>query len=182
MTNDNKISIISKNYANALIEISKQDNSYEKIRTQLYQVKDTINSSNDLKLVMENSSITYLNKIEIINSIFKNKIDDKILNLLKILIEKNRFSEIESITAAYDELIDNLEKKLNVEIVSSVELEPDIKGKVLNKLEQKLKCEVVPQWSIDENLIAGLLFKFGDFVIDTTVKSKLENLSKYMLR
>lgn len=178
----NKISLISKNYANALIEISKQDNSFEKFKTQLQQVSDTINSSNDLKLVMDNSSVSYINKIEIIENIFKDKIDLRILNLLKILIEKNRFDEFDSITQAYCEIADNFERKKDVEIISSVELEIDIKGKILNKLEQKLHSEVMPRWTVDESLIGGLVFKFGDVVIDTSIKSKLENLSKYMLR
>lgn len=178
----NKISLISKNYANALIEISKQDNSFENFKTQLQQVSDTINSSNDLKLVMDNSSVSYINKIEIIENIFKDKIDLRILNLLKILIEKNRFDEFDSITQAYCEIADNFERKKDVEIISSVELEIDIKGKILNKLEQKLHSEVMPRWTVDESLIGGLVFKFGDVVIDTSIKSKLENLSKYMLR
>ena len=178
----NKISLISKNYANALIEISKQDDSFENFKTQLQQVSDTINSSNDLKLVMDNSSVSYINKIEIIENIFKDKIDLRILNLLKILIEKNRFDEFDSITQAYCEIADNFERKKDVEIISSVELEIDIKGKILNKLEQKLHSEVMPRWTIDESLIGGLVFKFGDVVIDTSIKSKLENLSKYMLR
>lgn len=178
----NKISLISKNYANALIEISKQDNSFEKFKTQLQQVSDTINSSNDLKLVMDNSSVFCINKIEIIENIFKDKIDLRILNLLKILVEKNRFNEFDSITLAYCEIADNFERKKDVEIISSVELEIDIKGKILNKLEQKLHSEVMPRWTVDESLIGGLVFKFGDFVIDTSIKSKLENLSKYLLR
>ena len=178
----NKISLISKNYANALIEISKQDNSFEDFKIQLQQVSDTINSSNDLKLVMDNSSVSYINKIEIIENIFKDKIDLRILNLLKILIEKNRFDEFDSITQAYCEIADNFERKKDVEIISSVELEIDIKGKILNKLEQKLHSEVMPRWTVDESLIGGLVFKFGDVVIDTSIKSKLENLSKYMLR
>ncbi len=178
----NKISLISKNYANALIEISKQDDSFENFKTQLQQVSDTINSSNDLKLVMDNSSVSYINKIEIIENIFKDKIDLRILNLLKILIEKNRFDEFDSITQAYCEIADNFERKKDVEIISSVELEIDIKGKILNKLEQKLHSEVMPRWTVDESLIGGLVFKFGDVVIDTSIKSKLENLSKYMLR
>lgn len=182
MINKNKTSLVAKNYANALVEISKQDNSFNQTKTLLYQIIDTIKSSKNLTLIMGNSAISYSNKIEIIDCIFKNKIDNKILNFLKILIEKNRFSEFESIVQAYDEMVDNFEKKISVEVVSSIELDPDIKGKVLNKLEQKLKCEIIPQWSIDESLIAGLMFKFGDFVIDTSVKSKLESLSKYMLR
>ncbi len=179
---ENKISQISKNYAKALIEISKQDNSFVSVKTGLYNALSTIDASRDLKLVTDNSAISIAKKIEIIEEIFRDKIDDKVLNLLKILLEKNRFSELEGIVQAYNEMSDSFEQKKNVEIVSAFNLDDDVKGQILNKLEHKLNCDVIPEWTVNENIIAGLIFKFGDFVIDTSVKSKLENLSKYMLR
>ena len=179
---ENHISLISKNYAKALIEISKQDSSFLSEKNNLELAFETINSSSDLKLVMNNSSVSAAKKIEIIEEIFKDKISLNVLNLLKILIEKGRFNELENIVIAYNEMSDNLEKRKNVEIISSFDLDVDIKGQILNKLEKKLNSEVIPQWTIDESIIAGLIFKFDNSVIDTSVKSKLEKLSKNMLR
>lgn len=179
---DNRVSLAAKNYANALIELSRPDNSFDEIKTQLSQVLETINSAPDLKLVLENSSVSVKNKKEIIEDVFKTRIDDRILNLLKILADKKRIQELEGIFLAYCEIADSFEKRKNVEIISSVELKQDIKEKIINKLEQKLNSNVVPSWSVDESLIAGLKFRFGDVVVDTSVRAKLESLSKHILR
>lgn len=176
------ISLISKNYAKALMDISMQNDSVVSIKADIAKALDVLNSSYDLKLVMDNSSISTSKKIEIIEEIFKDKISQQILNLLRILVEKGRFDEFENIVLAYNEMADNLENRKNVEIISSFDLDVDIKGKILSKLEKKLNSEVIPQWSIDESIIAGLVFRFEDSIIDTSVKSKLEKLSKYMLR
>lgn len=178
----NNISSISKNYAKALMDISKQDNLFAVVKMDISKALDTINSSYDLKLVMNNSSVSVAKKTEIIEEIFKDKINQKVLNFLKILIEKGRFNELESIVFAYNDMSDSLEKRKNVEIISSFDLDVDVKGQILNKLEKKLNSDVIPQWTVDESIIAGLIFKFDNSVIDTSVKSKLENLSKYMLR
>ena len=58
----------------------------------------------------------------------------------------------------------------------------ETKSNILFKLERKLQCEVIPHWSIDENIIAGLQFKFDDYVIDSSVRNKIENLSKNISR
>ena len=78
--------------------------------------------------------------------------------------------------------MDNMSNKKNVEIVSSIELNFETKSNILFKLERKLQCEVIPHWSIDENIIAGLQFKFDDYVIDSSVRNKIENLSKNISR
>ena len=177
-----QISSISKNYANALLTSAKESNSTELIKQQFEQIIETINISYDLKVVMDNSSVTYTKKKEILDELFSGKIDIKILNLLKILVEKNRFSEIQNIYSAYVEMTEKLSNTKNVEIISSVNLDDKVKDKILNKLQEKLNSNIVPNWQTDENIIAGLIFKIDDYVIDTSVASKLTNLGKNILR
>lgn len=85
---DNRISTVSKNYANALIQIAEDSNSYELIKTQLLEIQKVFVSSADLSVVMANTSISSANKIDILESVFANKIDVKLLNFLKLLVEK----------------------------------------------------------------------------------------------
>jgi F-type H+-transporting ATPase subunit delta len=176
------ISTISKIYAKALLELTSDKKSVEEIRKQLDEISEVLVSSADLKIVMANSSISVLKKIEILDAIFDGKIEKRLLNFLKILVEKNRFDEFESIKNAYVEQIDSLSNLKKVEITSSVPLNFENKSNVLFKLEHKLECEVLPEWKVDDSLIAGLKFKFDDTVIDTSVKSKLESLRKSIVK
>lgn len=176
------ISAISQKYADALTKTAQELGDAGYFRQQLEDICQVISSSNDLKLVLANSSISIEKKQEIISEIFGKKVDQKLINFLKVLIEKNRIGEIESIKEAYRENIDRIANIKTVEITSPVELNFENKSNVLFKLEHKLNCEVNPVWRVDETLIAGLTFKFDDCVIDTSVRTKLENLSKSIAR
>ena len=171
----NNISTISKVYAKALFEADIDDAT---IKTQLAEILNVIDSSEDLKIVLANSSISSNKKNEILEEIFRDKTDAHLLNLLKLLIEKNRISDLRNIYDAFILLDNKGSNKKNVEIVSSVELSEKTKSRILDKLSQKLKCEVVPQWQIDKSIIAGLVFKYEDYVLDTSVLAKLKQLSK----
>lgn len=179
---ENKISTVSKNYAKALIEIALEDNSFDKIKSQLSEILGVLNSSCDLQIVMDNSSISVAKKIEILDAVFGSKIDLKIMNFLKLLVEKNRFGELNSIVVTFNDLSDAKSNKKKVEIISSIDLDSENKDKILSALEKKLSCEVLPMWNVDESIIAGLKFKFDDYVIDTSVRNKIENLSKNISR
>lgn len=179
---DNGITTISKNYAKALIEVAEENNSSEIFRKQLHEVLDVLNTSSDLSVVMDNSSISISKKIEIINSVFENKIDTKILNFLKLLVEKNRFQELGAILNSYDEILQQKSKRKNVKIISARNLNFEERTNILFKLEKKLNNEIIPEWIIDESIIAGLTFKFDDYVIDTSVRTKIESLSKGISR
>lgn len=176
------ISTVSKNYAKALMEIATEQKSFEKIENQLNQISDVLKSSDDLRIVMSNSSISISNKIEIIEEVFNNKVDKNILNFLKILAQKNRFQEFDTIRLAYSDMVEKHSNKKTVEVYSPIELNFENKSNVLFKLEHKLGCEITPVWKIDKTLIAGLAFKIDDCVIDTSVRAKLTNLSKNINR
>ena len=79
-------------------------------------------------------------------------------------------------------MVENLSNIKTVEISSPIALNFENKSNVLFKLEHKLKCEIRPIWKIDESLIAGLRFKIDDCTIDTSVRAKLEDLSKKIVR
>ncbi len=176
------ISTISKTYAKALLESTSESGAYKNIAIELDEILKILKSSKDLQIVMENSSISISKKVEILNSIFENKIDEKLLNLLKILVEKNRFNELAAIKEAYSNMLEDLSNKKTVEITSPIELNFENKTNVLFKLEHKLNCEITPVWKVDKSLIAGLTFKIGDCVIDTSIRAKLEDLSKKLNR
>ena len=83
-----RVSTVSKNYAKALLDVADEFNSLDLIKTQLDDIKSVLQSSKDLQIVMENSSISSAKKIEILTSIFGNKIDEKLMSFLKLLVEK----------------------------------------------------------------------------------------------
>ncbi len=176
------VSEISKNYAKALLESAAPLDKCDLFMTQFDEIMQTFESSEDLRVVMSNSSVSVFKKIEILNEIFGGKIDEKMLNLLKAVIEKNRFNELSSINLCFKQMNEKKENKRTVEVISPIELNSGNKERILSKLKEKLNSEILPIWKIDESLIAGLVFKFDDFVIDTSVRAKLENLSKTLNR
>ena len=176
------ISAISKNYATALMDVASEDNSYDKFEIQLGEIYDVLCSSKDLQIVMTNSSISTEKKIQILSEIFGGKIEKKLINFLKILVEKNRFNEFAAIKKSFSDMVQKLSNKRTVEITQPIKLNFEDKTTALFKLEHKFNCEILPVWKVDKSLIAGLTFKYDDCVIDTSLRAKLENLSKNINR
>ena len=102
----------------------------------------------------------------------------KILNFIKILIEKQRINELNEIHQAIVNISDENSNRKTVEIISSIELDDTTKEKIINSLNKKLNCDIQPDWQTDEKIIAGLIFKYDDYVIDTSILAKLKKLSK----
>lgn len=78
---------------------------------------------------MSNPAIDLNVKFSILDEIFKNKIDDKVLQFIKILTEKNRLVELEEIRDAYNEKVNEANNIKLVEITSAIELKEEFQNK-----------------------------------------------------
>lgn len=163
---------IVNNYAQALFETGAGFDA------DLKTILDVIKENADFVNVISNPAIDKSAKYSVIDEIFAGKIDSDVLKFLKILVEKSRFNEFESIYDCYLLKVQASKDIRQVEIVSAIPLVEIRKREIKEKLSEKLGKKIIPEWVTDENIIAGLIFKIGDDVIDTSLKKSLDNISK----
>lgn len=179
----NKFLVVSKRYAKALVELQDAGVITSKeILADLKTIGDTLKDSPDLFEVLSNPVVGIDDKKEIIDTIFQNEITVTVKNFVKVLIEKNRFSAFKYIVYAYEHELDLINGLERVEVVSAVTMREEAKHNLKKKLEEKLKKSVIINFEQDPEIIAGLVIKIGDSVIDTSLKHKLEDLSKEIIK
>ncbi len=169
---DKIITYSAKNYAEALFETGKE------YAAALNTVLEVMKTSADFMHIMSNPAIDLNVKYSILDEIFQGKIDDKVLQFLKILTEKNRLREFEEISDSYKERVNEANNVTPVEITSAIDLNEDFKTRIINKLGEKLGKTIIPEWKTDKEIISGLVFKIGDDIIDTSLKTKVESIGK----
>ena len=180
--NSIQISTTAKNYADALKKLAQDDQiSYDDILKNLECILEICKTSNDLQNVLSNPSISDETKFSIINDVFHKDIDKKIIDFVKVLIEKKRFNELSGITEAYKKVLDNIKNIQRVDVVSAISLNDNFKNRIEEKLQKRLNKNIIANWLVDEDIIGGLIVKVDDDIIDSSLKNKLENLSKNLI-
>lgn len=175
--------LVANRYAEALVELAKDGKlTYEKINFDLNLIKETLNKSKDLNEFLTNPINSLENKKEIIDSIFSGEIDPLISNFLKVLIDKSRFDSFDEVVNAYNKALDDKNNISRVNVVSAVKMSNELTTKLKVKLEEKLRKNIILDLEVNSDIIAGLVIRIGDNVIDMSLKHKLEDLSKSITR
>lgn len=178
----NKLVVVAKRYSKALEALAQSDKDLNTIYENLVSVQKTIEASSDLETFIAHPSFSVELKKEIFNEIFNGKISVDVLHFLFILIDRNR---IFALGAIINELKDLMNKKYNILVIraiSAIELSDEAKNKLAQKLETVCKKKIQLDTGVDESLIAGMILKIGDKVIDGSVKAKLENMKRTLIQ
>ena len=175
--------LIAERYADALVQIAREGKlTFEKISSDFSLIKEILKNSSDLDEFLTNPVVSIEKKKEIIDSVFQSEVDILVVNFLKVLIDKGRFSIFNEVLDAYNVALDSINNLSRVKVTSAVEMSTEAKDKLKIKLEEKLKKNVVFDLAVNADIIAGLVIQVGDNVIDMSLKHKLEDLSKNIMR
>ena len=168
------------------LRISQTANIYAEALTQLKEdIKSDFNNiietfTNELYETLDNPTLPLSTKNLIIDEIFSNKINQKLVEFLKMLTKKNRIKLISEIYEAYIQKTNSIENIQIVNITSAVNLRDEQKKQIIKKLQENIGKIISPNWSVSEDIIAGLVIKINDTIIDTSLKNKIDKLSNIM--
>ncbi|CAG21863.1 MULTISPECIES: F0F1 ATP synthase subunit delta [Photobacterium] len=114
---------------------------------------------------------------EIIVSVCDEQLNEFGQNLLKVMAENGRLTMVPAVSDEFLFLKNEHEKTIEADVISAVVLEDSQLVAISQKLEQRLERKVKLNCSVDETLIAGVVIRAGDLVIDNSVRGKLNRLS-----
>jgi F-type H+-transporting ATPase subunit delta len=111
------------------------------------------------------------------------KAGDEISNFLKLLVKNNDLKLADKIIAEFIRIWNEQEGLITVEVVSARELNKESDTAIKNFLkEEKAAKSVELKKSVDEKLLAGIILKFDDQVIDGSLKKKIARLKEEMVK
>ena len=89
--------LISKIYAQALFELAVEENKTLLFLEEITGLLDVIHTNTEFKQFMNHPKIPKEDKIKVVENVFTGRIDKELTGLLVTIIEKDRYTEIESI-------------------------------------------------------------------------------------
>ena len=176
--------LVSKKWAKALMELTTEDENLSKdeVLSDLKNVAETLDASEELSNVISNPSISTEEKQIVICKLFQDKVKPIVYNFLFVLNLKKRMNIIGDIVAEFEKELEQLKNIVRVDITSAIDLSDDKKTDIRNRVAEKLQKDVKVSWGVDENIIAGLIFNIDDTVVDNSIKHKLDTLSDLIIR
>ena len=183
MSKDTGFSITSaERYSLALYELSTESNVTSQIEEQSLSILKLLEQSQDFSNLIKDPTTSQDDLLKVVNTISENyKFDQLLKNFLSFLIQKRRFFFVERILKSFIEICSEKRGELKAELKSAKELSNDEITQITEELTKNFSSKIKLNYKHDESLIGGLVVQVGSTMVDTSIKSKLQQNEKRMI-
>ena len=167
---------VAKRYGQALLQIGQEKNAIDQYQDELKLVVDTIDNNAELKEILISQTVSSDKKKAIVKDLFGAQTDKNIMNLLYVVIDKNREEYLASIYETYCAYADEVRNIAFADVVSAYPLTEEQETALSAQLAKLSGKTVKLNVSVDASLLAGMVVTFGDKVYDGTVGARLAGM------
>jgi F-type H+-transporting ATPase subunit delta len=167
---------VARRYTLALFEIAEEQKQIEKAKKDFQLIKDTIESSRELKIFLKTPIINSQKKKQTLEDIFAKKVSEITIKFLGILTAKGRENFLYDIASDFLSLSNEKSGIVEANIRTAVELNDKERKNLENKLAEYTGKKIAATFTLDKTIKGGFVAQVADTIIDASIKRQLELL------
>lgn len=177
--------LVSKTYGEALFEIAMENGGVKMdgLLAEVQQVGAILKENPEFDKLMMHPGVPKQDKVTAMENVFKGRVSNELTGLMEIVIQKERYSELQEIFAYFITRVKEAKGIGIAHITSAVSLTKEQQSATVAKLLETTKYKSIEaDFKEDAALIGGMVIRINDRVVDSSVRSKLDDLTRQLLQ
>ncbi len=168
---------VAGRYASALFDLANESSKVSDIESDLVNFQGLLDESPDLLRLVRSPVIGVDDQSRAIAAILDRAgIGGLTANFLKLVTANRRLFVIQDIIKVYRALAAKARGEVTAEVTSAFVLNDEQVAALKDTLKASVGKDVTLQTRVDPSLLGGLIVKVGSRMIDSSLKTKLQNL------
>jgi F-type H+-transporting ATPase subunit delta len=147
----------------------------EVVRDQLAEFVRVAGEVPELHELLRNPQVDRRAKASALDGVLADS-DELVRNFLRLLAEKGRAGEVDEIAREFERLVAREQGRLEVELTTAIELSDADAKAIVGQIAQASGKKVEATRKVDPELIGGLVLQVGSWLVDASVRGRLERL------
>lgn len=168
---------VAKRYAQGLLDFSKESNQVQAIYGEMKDVVKTMSNSKDLQKFLSTPFIDYKKKLNVVKEVFKN-FSPLSQNFVNLVVKQGRETHLQDIAQEFINKVDAENGVQKISLITATQLSNEVVEKILKSTPLVKNTQYELKVSVNPEILGGYILRVGDYQIDASVKSKLNQLKK----
>lgn len=174
---DTLVSGIAGRYATALFELALDDDKLDETAASLADLETLFNESEDFARLVRSPVFSSAEQSGALLALAKQAgFSDMVTNFLQLLAKNRRLFILRNVIIGFRKLLANHRNEVTADVTSAVPLSDEQTEELKATLKAKTGRDVSLNQQVDPQLLGGLIVRIGSRMVDSSIRTKLNNL------
>lgn len=177
--------VVARRYASALFALGKEAGNEEMQRygASLSALGEAVEQNSSLANIFNNPVLSVDEKKQVVLSLLKVAGGKDVeRRFCELLADKNRLSLLPAIAADYGAMLDEAIGLKRGILTTAVALDAERQSAIKVRLEEQTGSKLELAYTVDADILGGLVLKVGDTVLNASLRAQLDNLRESIKR
>ncbi len=171
--------VVARRYAKALLELGKESGELDVLVRESAEVAELYAQSADLRGLFVSPLVSDADKAAIVRELCaKSGFGKTTSNVWRMLVDRRRADAMPEIAVALRTLADAERGTVRADVRTAAPLSDAYRARLSTALEKRVGRAVSLHVTLDESLLAGLVVRVGDTVMDGSLTARLGSASE----
>lgn len=162
-----------------MFAVASEENRIDEFFEAAVSLAEVLRTNEDFRKLMSHPKIIQEDKVKIIEETFDGRIPKEMLGLMTLMVTKSREEDFLAVFDYFVELVKEEKEIGKADVTTAISLSDAQKAQVEEKLLATTKYKSFEMnYKVDKSLIGGMIVRIGDRVIDSSIQTKLNHLSR----
>ncbi|MGH7482535.1 MAG: ATP synthase F1 subunit delta [Longimicrobiales bacterium] len=171
---------VARSYGEALFELGERQEVQDAF-AQAAAEMDVLLDASAIRRFLASPQIDAGEKKQALRKALEGRVPPLFLNFMLVVVDKRRQRLLADILREYHALLDERLGRVHVQITLAREPDERQEEEVGGALSRLLGRTVVPHIRVDDRIIGGIIARYGDRVLDGSLRRRLQELRRRMM-
>lgn len=165
-----------ENWAQALYSAAEKAQQLDTVLAEGATLREIYGRQKKMAAFLEGPQFRTQDKHQLLNRVFRDQLNKLLLSTLHLLVDKDRINHLPEILERVAELYDEERGFVRGTVVTAIPLSYEGYRYLQENLEKYSGVKFHFDFEVDTKIIGGVRVKYGDVLLDTTIRSQLDQL------
>jgi F-type H+-transporting ATPase subunit delta len=167
---------VARNYAQALLALAEKAKDPSGWGAMITDVSAAVRREPTLRRFLESPRVSAAEKNAVLAKAFQDRLPRLLVRFLQLLVANRRQMLIPEIAKEYMALLDEVEGRVHAEVTVARPVDANAERDIAGQLSRAIGKTVVPHITVDPAILGGIVVRYGDTLMDGSVRRRLSAL------
>ena len=175
--------VIARNYAETLMDLAERAGGPEAVEeygAAMDEVAELL-ADGRVREFLATPRVTAQAKKDALVAALGGRVPAPFLRFLQVVVDKRRQGQLAEIAAQFRALVDERAGRVRVAVEISHAPDAALQAEIGQSLANRLGKVVIPSFTVNPDLLGGVVVRIGDEILDGSVRSRAQGLRRRLL-